>query len=790
MRLRSIVWVLAGCAGQADPFPPSPASFLDGADAVEGFEVLSSIGTAPHDGTVRAVNRFGAAVPSEAIDALTLDGVPVRAAFDGFGYAGVPIETPGVHVIAGVGDPVALYTVAGSWPGLPLHRAWLAPVDTPELAAAITTGGVVASGAEVWWAGEGDVPHRVLAADGPILGLRTGNIDVDGISDAIAWTGTTVYLLRGRSGGGLSWGGALVAPGLAPGGADVGDLSGDNLPDLVIAWTDGEAGTLDVWEGDGLFRFVPAVPRDIPGHPISLVVADNTGEGLAQVTVLHRAGDWSRFIRGAPQQYMPIGPSTPTSRLVLPADATLLRTGDINKDDGAEISIASRRADGVGRDFWFVDVLTDAVACAEGDTVDAQCSTTWLPLEQEPGAWAAMADGNGDYLADVFLEHTSRTLYAVAWDPQRVDGEYEKVEVMDLPAYGPLDLLDFDRDGEVDLFLAGGPYWWRWYGRGSSDLEVFWHPRDTGAREVREALVGPFGFVELDGDPATVEIVSFTKDEVGDTRLLVVQHTPGGGRAPLLGSVLLDDDGATPTDLAICGPDVYVAVHGDVHRVTLRDAGNPDAIRPEIAATLEGTATRIDCGTGPSDTQLAVLDAGQVTFHRKATLLPINPPVTAVDAVDIALGELGSGPGVHTCTTEGCSVVFWPWGAAGEAVFAVGDAERITLVDATGAERTLDGAGVLSVADLDGDGHLDLLALANPGASLVTLHRSTGDDIGPAELFHSETEWHGALQVADGDGDGYGDLWAVDPLLDLVHTVSPIAPAPSESASPGDTGAR
>lgn len=788
MRIRSIVWVVAGCSGTDTPHLPSPATFIEAAE-VEGLEILPSVGVAPHPAVVRAVNRFEAAVPSAPTDTLTVDGVPVTATFDGFGYAGILLETAGTRIIEGAGEPAEFHTVVTDWPGLTLQRAWFAPVDAVDLGAAITTGGVIVSGSDVWWAGEGTVPHRVLSAEEPIVGIRTGNIDVDGVSDAIVWTTTTVYLLRGRSGGGLGWGGALTASGYQVGGADVGDLSADNLPDLAIAWIgpDG-SGTLDIWEGDGLFAFSAAEPRDIPGRPISLVIGDNTGEGLNQVTVLHSEGDWSRFVWGAPRQYMPIGPITPVAKLVLPPDATLARSGDVNKDDGEELSIGSLRAEGIGRNFWFVDVKTDAVQCADGDA-DAQCTTTYLPLENEAGAWLAMGDGNGDYVTDIFLAHDTRVLYAVVWDPLKIDGEYTKVNVMDLPAYGPIDTTDFDRDGELDLFLAGGPIWWRYLGQGSSDIDVFWQPRSPGSTDVRETLDGPFGFVELDGNLDTQEIVGFTSD-AGQTHFKVVQHTKGEGRAPLLSDFVIAN-GAVPTDLAICDSDVYVAVDGDVLRIAMRDPEQPDLIRPQIAATVEGTATRIDCGTGPSDTQLAVLDAGRITFRRKATLLDIGPGVDATGAVDVALGDLGAGPEAKTCTTAGCSIVFWPYGAAGEAVFAKGDPASIVVVNATGAERTLDGWGTVSVGDLDGDGNVDLLSLAEGLSSLVTVHRSTGQGIAPAELFHSLDGWTGALQVQDGDGDGWGDLWAIDAVRDLVHTVSPIPPVTvpsSETGSTGDTG--
>ncbi|MEQ1568555.1 MAG: hypothetical protein ABMA64_23155 [Myxococcota bacterium] len=762
-----VALALSGCGAGAYEPPVSPATFFDATDPAN-VEAVPTTGSAPNRVVVRALNSYGAAVPSPSYSGLTLDGVPVDVAFDGYGYGSISIEEPGHSLVAGAAGAVDVYTFDNDWPGLPLDEVWETGTTQPTVAVAVSTGMLGAEGPAVWWAGLGAPAHPVLVADGPIVGLRAENIDVDGVLDALAWTANTVFLLKGRASGGMAWGGGFRAPGHSIGGVDAGDLSADNLPDIGIAWVDAVGrGTADVWEGDGLFQFTAAVPRPTTGVPIGLEIADNTAEGLAQITVLHEDGTWSRFIRGAELEYMPIGPSAPSRALQLPSNAELLPTGDINDDGGDEIVVASQRVPSVGRSFWFVDVRTDALACAAGEA-DAQCGTEYLPLLDESGAYYAIGDANADYLEDVFVLHDTRALYAMAWDPQQVSGKFALLHPLDLPAYAPFDVRDLDRDGWLDLVLAGGPLWWTWHGRAFTDLERFWEPREIPSEQIRELLTGPFALLDTDADPSTVEIAHFAQDD-GGIEFRVASYAKDGGRADLVGRLNLPGGTTTVDDLAICGGDVYVAVAGDVHRLSI---ANPAA--PEIAATLEGSATRIDCGEGPSGTQLAVLDTNQVTFRQRAALTRIGDPVEALDVVDLALGDLGAGPQLHTCDVPGCSTVFWP-SAVGPA-FASTDASGTTIVTAADSLRVA-GVGLLGLVNADGDPEVDLASL-DPSTGLVAIHRATPEGFAGSELWRLPAGSTGPLALADGDGDLTRDVWWVDAEGNLTVTTSapPVVP--------------
>lgn len=768
-----LVLALAGCAGSEQPLAPSPATLVD-ASQVQDHEALSGVGPVPLNGVVRAFNRYGAAVRSDPVTTFAVDGASVQVEFDGFGYGSIEVATPGHVQVTGGATAVELYALGAGWPGAGLHPGWVAPPAEPAEAYAVTNGVVVLSGDSLWWAGAGAPTHRILLADGAILGAHPTHVDVDGVLDMVAWTASTVFLLRGRSGGGFGWGAGLQGDGLSPAGADVGDLSGDNLPDLAVAWVQQDGtGVVDVWEGDGLFGFQAAEPRSIAQRPMSLDIADNTDDALQQITVLVDDGTWVRYIRGAELRYMPIGPLIP-SIVSIPSDGRLIPAGDIDDDSADEITIAGQRTPGLPRLVWLFDVETDDVECAGGDP-DAQCETEYLPLGEEIGAFVNVDDGNGDHLDDVWLLHEDASLFAIAYDPEQAYGSYAKISLGTLPVFGPFDVEDVDGDAQVDLFVATATYWLQWVGEAFGDLELFWQPRVFEWVAVQDALLPTFAMAETDGDPATIELVALAV-EGGQTVLRLYQYSTLGVPAITLGTVVVDGSGVTPDDLALCGDDAWVVVAGQVVHVAITGTG---AVAE--AGRTGSAVTRVDCGAGPSGAEAAVLEGADIRLLSLPGLSEVST-VPSNGASDVAIGDLGGGPEVGTCATQGCTVVRWTYGAAGQAVFARGDASGVTVVDAVGTETAIGGDGKLSVADVDGDGHLDLLAFS-PEDGVLTLHRSTGNAMAIAEVFHTERALLGPLSAADGDRDGWPDLWGIDALGALVHSRSPAV----DDTTPGDT---
>ncbi len=772
----ALLVALAACTGPANELSPSPAQPLDGGPAT-GLEALTGVGTVPYRTLLRATNRFGASVERDPVS-VVVGGASSTVSFDGFGFAGVTLDAPGTYEVEPSGGVAGTaHVVASTWPGLGYHPAWLAPIpETTDLLSA-TDGFVGRAGAELWWTGGATPAHRVFAADEELLGARMVNVDVDGVLDLVTWTSKEVYLLRGRAGGGFAWGTGYLAPGLSVAGADVADLSSDNLPDLAIAWIGSDGGgVLDVWEGDGLFGFAAAEPRAVDGRPVDLQIDDATGEGVPQVTVLLSDNTWSRFIRGAELQYIPLGPYFPVS-VVVPPESTLARVGDVNRDEGAEIGVATPFVAGQARSLWLVDVALDGLGCAVGQP-GSQCQVQ--PRQVAPGgAFTYTAGHTADpYRDDLFLLTENRELHAYT-RPNNLSPDLAHGVVGTFPAFGPIAAADPNHDGVSDLVIAGPTTWRQWIGQ-PANLQL-WRPRPTDQTFVREGALPWWAPIETDGDPDTLEFAIATSEEGEGTYFRLVQYDLLlGGRAETVSSRPLGSGG--PTDLAACGTDVYLVTGGQLVAVDLTDP-----TRPVVVGPVGNNATRLACGAGPGGSRVAVLEGGTVVL-RNQQLAQVSS-VPAAGAVDVELLDLGGATlDVRTCDTPGCGVAAWSWGP-GQRSVVVGDETSLRVVEGPGSGTVLGGFGRPTAVDLDEDGHEDLVAFSTTG--LVTLHRSTGEGVAPAELFHSPLPLIGTVWLFDADFDGWLDPFVVDPNMDLVYTHLPDGGAtttPSDTGLPADTG--
>lgn len=754
----ALVLGVAGCGASEEPLEASPAELLLGGDTVASYAVEDASGAAPLSTWVRALNAYGASIAAEP-STVTVAGMPLEVQFDGTGYARVVIPSPGAITVSTPTDEATLHAFASTWPGFGANRASVAPVIDGERAVEVSTGVVVAKGTELWWAGSQGGTHRVLNADGPLVGLRAVNVDVDDVLDVIAWTDYSVFLLRGRGDGGLSWGGGFTAPNFTVGGADVGDLNSDNLPDVAIAWASTDVSKLDVWNGDGLFAFSAAEPRNLPELPIDVSIGDNTDEGKNQLTVIDASGSWTRYIAGNELQYMPIGPSMPTDVLIQ-LDSSLDAAGDINADRAEELWIYGPRTPGVARSVYLVDL--------KGQHIE------YVPYNPV-AAYLTRADGDGNEVLDLFAAHEDNTLHSLSYDLTST-GTYRPRRLETLPEHGAIGLHDwYEDDLMVDLFLAGDALWWWWRGANDPmDFDTFWSIREPTLDHVGTS-VEQLGLADLDGASTTAELITFEVDG-GETSLVIHQSTPGAGSLVRRGDVVLTKKGTAPLDLAVCNGFAWVVLSGELVRVNL---ANLDA--PLVTGTLQTLGSRVDCGAAPDGAVAALLSDGAVELLNAS--LGVVATLTTTGAQDLAIGDVGAGPEVVTCGASQCTIAWWPWGSSGEASFVTASGGQISY----GAGVSLPGAGEMSLHDVDADGNLDLLAASAEG--VVTLLRSSGSAIAHPEYYHFRSGISGAVHAADADGDGHGDLWLVDGAGDLHHTIAPWVPLVTEPGDTGDTGA-
>lgn len=757
-----------GCDARERTPGVSPATPLAELPSV-GLEVVSSTGPAPLTGWVRSVNQYGASVGATAAS-VTVGGVASITSFDGVGYGGITIEVPGAVEVTAGSSAGTMHALPSDWAPPGVGPAAVAPTDSDRVAT-VTRGSLSIDGGEVWWVdAEGQRPHRVLSLQEPILGMRVGQIDVDGFDDAVVWTGSTVFLLRGRNGGGMSWGGGFAAPGYTVGGADVGDLSGDNLPDVAIAWVGGEeGGVFDVWMGDGLFGFTSAEPRLVDGIPTSLAVADNTGEGRPQATVLLSNGTWRRFIEGAPGRYLPIGPDT-SANVFLPQGATLGERIDLDGDGAAEIPVIGPRVEGQVRQAYLFDI-------EQGMLV--------LPFVNEEAAWVAVGDGDGDLVDDIwFHQEQSRRLQVLTNEGRGATSSFPRYNILsDLVSHAPIAIDDIDGDGVNDIWL-GDPLVHTWMlGRVfPGDPTRFWEYLEPDEVFLRESLVPPALDVVFDSDPATEEILAFHV-EAGRLQLLMLEDR-GTDRAERIGFAYLDDHGL-PKKMAVCGRRAFVLLDSAVASVDLANR-----TLPVVTATLPLSAPRdVACGTGPSSATAVVLD-GETVISLNNSLGELARS-TLTGAQGLTFGDGGSGPEIKVCTQPGCQIVPWTL-SDGSPVYVTADPTGVWLARADGSFTSLGGrADWLRVVDLDGDGVPELLG-HDATARLVSVWYDLGGVVSPPRVWHQPIPWEGGIVVLDGDRDGVLDIAGVDTEDDALRFLGALPETTSGgtmSAPALDTGA-
>lgn len=770
--------LLAACEAPERQSQISPANYFHQID-VEGYTVHGSQGPAPHLTIVRAVNSFGAAVPAGKHN-FDVNGAPIEVRFDGLGYGTINHPVRGTFNIGGGVENARSHAFAVDWPAVDMFRAATAPVPDASRVHPVSTGVIAIRQDEVWWMSlDSAAGHPVLFADGPVLGLEPRHIDVDGVTDAIAWTEHTVFLLRGRPQGGMAWGGAVDAPGYTVGGADVGDLDLDNIPDVAVAWSSPDSTSLlDVLPGDGLWGFDPALsdPRNLPERPVALSVGDNSGEGKPQVTILGESGQWNRYINGAPYRYMPIGPNKPNSAQI-PAGSRSESGADMNNDGGDELIYLEPLNPGSERQVLIFDLRSGRDTNGDGVIdVPGSGAIKWTPTSQA-GAYTDLGDGDGDDQPDLFMHLETGIIRAVSHTA--VADKYDATAtLMRTPFHGPLVVHDFTRDGISDVFIAGPARWQWWAGRNAPrDPDLFWEPDQRAPTLGFFGLVGPWRLVELDSNPATNQVVMF---QVGDGRVFMKIRTRLHGVAGSVdeGAVTLAQSASVPRDLAVCGNNAWVLVAGGLVRVDISDAS-----QPSVAAQASTNATRVTCGVGPQGARGAVLDNGTIVLLDMS--LGAVGSVAADAAVDLALGDIGAGPEVRFCTTTDCTIELLRYSTGAQAGFVVGDPTSLELRESSGT-RPLLGRGAVHVADVDGDGLQDVLA-ADRALGVVSLIRSTNGDLAETEWLHTTLDLPGEVQVGDGDGDGWNDLW----FKDVDGNLKFIAPRVIEPDTTGttDTGA-
>ena len=567
------------------------------------------------------------------------------------------------------------------------------------------------------------------------LDLEVGDLTRDGLPDVlIALDGGPPahrghFVLPGIGGGRLGWAarftpGSQVSAAIVTGPFQLVDLDRDGDLDVLVHDLEGHRVVWFRYQG-GPFAQGPIVVDDRLRELASVEARDLDGDGRPDLI----AGGTSSDLDHAREVFVHRGANNGAflPRVTVHSDPTRtpapLRTGDVDGDGDLDLLLA----DGEGQHVWF-DNQGSAVA---GGPRPLPGRSGWLVAGSE------VADVDGDGLPDVVVTGAEAR---VGWCRGRPGGDHLPPEGLTEPVEGAraIAATDVDADGDLDLLVADAGLHGlvRFENLGAGDFSA---PAPAAGADLLGGTVERLLSADLDGDgDLDVVAASFTE---GWLQLLAAG--PGGLAPP----VRLHDFAPAPGG-------------------TLRAADvDGDGVLDLVLTVLgDGDLRWFRGGVGGPETVPRVLVSGQP----QVTDLEVRD-IDADGAVDLVL----TGPGF------GGTVGWFP--GQGNGVFGA----RVAVPTINFQPRN-----VVSL-DADGDGDLDL-AVGGAGFVFPLLEWipqvAPGQFGGPDYVGSAVQGWEDVL-TADVDLDGDLDLVttprdaSVEPLAVTVYT-APFGGPPQVLARP------
>ncbi|HJN74743.1 MAG TPA: VCBS repeat-containing protein [Myxococcota bacterium] len=717
---------------------------------------------------VRLVNAYGVAIPGDfntvdvSIAGSILNITTDNVTLDSMGYgvvlvsSSIPQEitvTPtGSADGATSGEPKASWITSADAPEVGLYGGW--PTElAPEFMVAVESGMVLGVDETVLWQdGDFRTPAQEVARfPTAIEGLAGSDIDADGIPDVVAWTSSEVVLMRGRAGGGFTWGGGFEVPGHSIAGAALGDVDGDNVPDLVIAFGDGNSGGFQVLHGDGVWGWEPALPYQPDITPWSVAVGEVTAgdgaeivlltEGSSGLGTVHRLawsdGNWveAGIVLGGTD----ITPPLEEGSRLLPCE-------DLDGDGAAEIVA-------VGPPSW------DALRVLAFWTFKTNAKQ--YVIDQYAGWTLSLGDVSGDGIADLVMAEGDPEQLRIVTSDHNEASEFLNRAVASIHTGGPVGVGDFTSDGVPDVIIASEVLA-LYPGR----AEFPWDLADDGfvTFGVYSHGVAPLLVEDWDGD-GWPEIVAIRKpQDANETTLRVYHLEPDDGDSYRLVSQSdheIDLEGTSGTavaeglDLARCGESLFALTEDNGQWLWAADADLATGAITEIGV-VEASGHKLACGNLGSASVVVVDEVGTWTSY-DGDLDEVDSGSIGEVVGDIAIADTdGSGAAIVTCPAEDCSIEKADLDGDGMDEVLVGGSDP----SASGWQLDFDFGlgGEVSIMDLDDDGRLDV-AFTDTTTSRVAVYRSLETAFAPALVFHVRRSFSGPARMADADGDGQPELF-------------------------------
>jgi hypothetical protein len=571
--------------------------------------------------------------------------------------------------------------------------------------------------------------------------VAPGDFDEDGKLDAAVVTGTTggagpIRILLGTGTGTFTLGQTLLA---GDGHIEVADFTGDGHLDLVFLY-EGGAATVKLFTGLGTGRFSAAVDLPRSWDAYDLEVADVNGDGRPDLVGAAGGPIWSMLNLGGgafSEQVFDMGSGLSGMELAV-ADLNGDAVPDLALATGSngDVQIGLGRGDGTfaaGPTYQDVSFATGSIAAGDwtGDGVaDLVVDNDYA----EESNIVVLLRGNGD---GTFGGGTYWTTGNDDPTPVHLDGD------------GRLDLVAFSTDpGLVYATLNAG----------NGKLKA---PQST----VTTALGAPeTGDVNNDGLADVVTLSSRIAAHLGRGAGRFTSVVGTNGVSEGVGQIRLADlnedgrldvvaglthVGSLPNNLAVFTGNGAGGFSGPTRLAT----GDWNASNESVAVGDVNGDGHVDI-VGRTNTQVAVLRGnGNGTFQA-----PLLSGVAAFSQYGTHLLEV-TGDGVvdlvHIVKTGGPD-----FGNGYIRVLRGNGDGTFTSVQTLGFDGNPSTPGL--VADLNGDGRLDVVASgtrgSNGGRSGIRVSLATGTALGPITFYPYPPFPMGDIDAADFDGDGDLDV--------------------------------
>jgi hypothetical protein len=575
-----------------------------------------------------------------------------------------------------------------------------------------------------------------------LTSLALADVDGDGNLDILTLSTDTnpVAVLLGQ-GDGTFPGRPIYTPARALSSLAQGDLDGDGRLDLVAVGaesaTSGVVGTVSVMLGKGDGSFPTGVDYLCGDNPTQVTLADLDGDGHLDIVVANSGSDTASVLLGH-------GDGTFAARLEFQAgtdpSSAFLRpaVGDLNGDGKLDVVVIPFRG-----------LFAPRVLLGKGGGQLSAPVDPGLPT-MSSSTWVTLGDVNGDGKLDLAAGHADMLFVYLG----NGDATFAPGVVSSVGASGSwFGIGDLDRDGTPDLAVAldragseGSLEVLQGKGRGGFGPALLYPTK----REPTSATLG-----DLDGD-GKLDIVTASSDTVsvllgsGDGAFSAEAEYAAGDGAVAVAMGDLDGDGRQ---------DVVAAnYNASTVSVLLGTGGGKLAASTDLATVSNPAGVALGDLNGDGQLDIAAVGSSLMSPAMVGVLLGIGGGRFAAHA-DYGVGIDPRGLAFGDVNGDGrLDLVVANAGYAGysssvSVLLGKGDGTLAAKVDYAADSRPRPTS--IALADLNGDGKLDIVFLASSSSSVSVL-LGRGDGTFPVGVDYPVSG--AGIAVGDVNGDGKLDI--------------------------------